>query len=308
MSRRFIQYNMWKNCRNHCEFCFNRGYKTSDTKDKIRILDFVINQLNLSETDSYNEIGFIGGEFFDNQLDDPTVKEKFYHMFEICKDRINRGVLDKICVATSLIFDPNRQLIPFIDFLKKLGILQYTLFCTSYDLKYRFHSEQDLKIWEENMLEIPKLLDGKTIHTEIIISQFLIDAVNEGKFDFLEFCKKFNTSIDFIEPTFTDYFDTREEFITALPDFFPKRREFIKFIKKYSDLGIIDLDRFLSIKLRSDTSYYDLNGTWVKLDDRWHTNVRRLNKNGQIMKVQSYVDSDKLMLEDVRIINESGRQ
>lgn len=307
MERRFIQYNMWKNCKNHCEFCFNRGYKTSDVQDKLRILEFVTDKLKSSETDSYNEIGFIGGEFFENQLEDPRVKDGFYNLFNLCKERVEKGLLDKIYVATNLIYDMSEYLIPFISFLKKLDILDKTLFCTSFDLKYRFHKKEDLEIWKSNMHEIQKYLDGKKVHTEIIVSQFFIDAVNSGEFDILEFVKEFNTSVDFIEPTFTEYFSSREEFMKDLPDFFPKRSDFINFVKKYSDLGIIDLNAFLSIKLRSDTSYYDLNGKWVKLDNRWTTNVRRVTKTGEIMKVQSYSDSDALMLKDVEMLSEGGR-
>lgn len=307
MERRFIQYNMWKNCKNHCEFCFNRGYKTSGTQDKLRILEFVTNKLKSTETDSYNEIGFIGGEFFENQLSDQKVKEGFYNLFNLCKERVEKGLLDKIYVATNLIYDMSEYLIPFISFLKKLNILDKTLFCTSFDLKYRFHKKEDLELWKSNMHEIKKYLDGKKVHTEIIVSQFFIDAVNSGAFDLLNFSKEFNTSVDFIEPTFIEYFSSREDFIKSLPDFFPKRSDFINFVKKYSDLGIIDLNAFLSIKLRSDTSYYDLNGKWVKLDNRWTTNVRRVTKNGEIMKVLSYSDSDALMLKDIEMLNENGR-
>lgn len=95
--------------------------------------------------------------------------------------------------------------------------------------------------------------------------------------------------------------------IQALPDFFPKRNDFIKFVKEYSDKGIIDINSFLSIKLRSDTSYYDLCGKWVKLDNRWNTNVRRILKNEQIMPVKSYSDSEALMLKDIEILSKYGR-
>lgn len=297
--RRFIQYNMWKNCRNHCEFCFNRGYKTSDTKDKIRILDFVNEKLVDTETDAYNEIGFIGGEFFDNQLDDPTVKDKFYHMFETCADRIEKGQVDKVYVATSLIFDPHKHLLPFVEFIKKLGIENNTLFCTSYDVRYRFHTPEDLKIWEDNMKLLRSVL-SKPIHTEIIVTQAFLDAVNSGLFSIPDFVKKYDTYVDYIEPTASEFYETRQEFVDALPDFFPRREDFIKFIQEYGiEKHQISVESFMSVKLRSDTSYYDLNGRWIKMDNRWTTNVRRVDKNGNVKPVDSYVDSKAKMLEDV---------
>ena len=41
----------------------------------------------------------------------------------------------------------------------------------------------------------------------MIVSGFFIDAVMNGSLDLLDFCDKYKTSIDFIEPTFIDYFD-----------------------------------------------------------------------------------------------------
>ena len=64
--RHFIQFNMWKNCKNHCEFCFNRGCRLSDDNDKLDIVHFVRDKLNDKSIEDYNEIGFIGGEFFDD--------------------------------------------------------------------------------------------------------------------------------------------------------------------------------------------------------------------------------------------------
>ena len=301
--RRFIQYNMWKNCNNGCDFCFNRGYKKSTVEEQLGILEFTKNRLLDEESREYNEIGFIGGEFFDNQIDDERVCNGFYELFDICKNKRERGELDKICVATSLIFDTERHLKPFIRYLKDIGILDMTLFCTSYDTKYRFHTEEQLRTWEYNMKDIRKMLDNR-IHTEIIVSQFFIDDVESGKFSIPRFQEEFDTSIDYIEPTFIDYFNSREDSIRELPDFFPRRKSFIDFVRKHClELGEIDISRFLSIKLRSDTSYYQLaSGEWIKIDDRWRKGIRRIDKNGDTKTIFSYSDSDRCMTEDVLIL------
>lgn len=57
---------MWKNCNNNCDFCFNRGFKKSCVAEQIEILDFTLSKLMSPEADEYNEVGFIGGEFFDD--------------------------------------------------------------------------------------------------------------------------------------------------------------------------------------------------------------------------------------------------
>lgn len=305
--RHFIQFNMWKNCRNHCEFCFNRGYKLSTDNDKLEIIKFVQNKLEDRKILNYNEIGFIGGEFFDDQLNSYEVKNKFYKLFEQCKKLKDSGTLDKICVATSLVFDINAHLLDFIQYLKKLDLLNITLFCTSYDCKYRFHSENDLKTWQKNMKLLSKLVPNK-VHTEMIVSGFFIDSVMSKKLDLLDFCNKYHTSIDFIEPTFIDYFDDMPATIKQLPDFFPRRQQFIDFVKEYAlNKKIIDINRFLSIKLRSDTSYYQLeNKSWTVLDDRWKNGIRRIDKHGKCKRIVSYSDSDTSMIDDLEILKMSS--
>ena len=71
---RFLQFNLWKDCNNNCEFCFYRGHKLLSNEKKISSINFVKERLlDLEESDFYNEIGFIGGEFFDNQIEDESV-------------------------------------------------------------------------------------------------------------------------------------------------------------------------------------------------------------------------------------------
>lgn len=305
-TRKFIQFNMWKNCNNNCRFCFNRGQKKSDTLDKLEILRFVKNKLLHEDILQFNEIGFIGGEFFDIELDDEQIKTKFYELFNICKTLYDNGTLEKICIATHLIYDINIHLIPFIKFLKEINLFDITLFCTSYDTVYRFKNTKDCELWKSNMLYISKNFNTK-IHTEVIITKNLIEQIESNIFDILEFEKTYNTKIDFIEPTFIEYFSSKAETLNKLPDFFPSRSQFIDFIYKYAiNLKIIDLQRFLSIKLRSDRSYYKLDsGKWIQIDNRWTTGVRRVDKNGIPQLVYSYSDSDKNMIDDVEELRSS---
>ena len=55
-----IQFELWKNCTNGCNFCFNKGCTCSTKKDKIRILKEVYYRLERLNYDYYDKIGFIG--------------------------------------------------------------------------------------------------------------------------------------------------------------------------------------------------------------------------------------------------------
>ena len=147
---KFIQYQLWQDCRNGCKFC---SEKMQPSINKIVGLTHTLNKLDDPEVFDYQEVGFIGGELFDNQLDDPEVRELFYELFR----KVSKMHFDKIYIATALIYDINVYLIPFLNFIKELGIMDKVLLCTSYDLKYRFNKPGKKELWENNMLELYKL-------------------------------------------------------------------------------------------------------------------------------------------------------
>ena len=94
----FIQYELWKCCSIGCKFCCNKGQKDIN---KIDSLNFVLSKLEDPEILNYDEIGFIGGEFFNNELKDNLVCDLFYKVFE----KVASLHFNKIYITTSLIFN-----------------------------------------------------------------------------------------------------------------------------------------------------------------------------------------------------------
>lgn len=298
---KFIQFELWKNCNNKCTFCEHLFDPVSDDNQKIIDLQYFISELQQPFIDQYNVIGFIGGEIFDNQINNQNVKRYFYQLFNICAEKKIRGKLKKIYIATSLIYNIDKYLIPFIHYLSKLDLLDITYFCTSYDLKYRFHTDYHHQLWCNNVLELNKQLINK-IHVEIILTQTLINAVLNNTFDISHFYNKYNVDIDFIEPSFISKLETKENTSTYILDFFPTRTSFLKFLKYVHDYNIIDLDMFLSMKLRSDALYFRISKTnkLIKVINRVNNNLRKYDVNGNPVNIQSYIDSDCLMYNDVQ--------
>lgn len=289
MENRFIQYELWKDCRNGCKFCFNKG---QPDLNKINSLNFVLKKLDEDEVNDYNEVGFIGGEFFDTQLENKEVRELFYSLFEKIS-RMNK--FDKIYITTSLLFDPSNYLIPFLDFLKSLNILDKVLLCTSFDLKYRFHTEQRKQLWEKNMLLMNQLFPQMKLHVEIILTQFFIDAVLNDTFNIEEFQEKFNARIDYIEPASGFYYIDKKEMNNVLPDFFPTKSSFMKFLDKVAiQSNQIDLRTFLSMDVRSNTVYCYLDGKLLYLSDRrkTHKGFADVQTDSKIKYEIGFIDSD----------------
>ena len=53
---KFIQYQLWQDCRNGCKFCSERCQKLVDKK---LALDFTINKLDDPEVFDYEEVGIM---------------------------------------------------------------------------------------------------------------------------------------------------------------------------------------------------------------------------------------------------------
>ena len=258
---KFLQYELWKDCKLGCKFCCNKG---APDLNKIESLNFVLSKLDEDETHDYNEVGFIGGEFFNDELKDNKVKELFYKIFE----KLSKMHFSKIYFTTALIFDMNKYLIPFLDYLKELGILNKCLLCTSYDIAYRFYTKEREDLWKNNMLKLHEIYPELRVHTETILTQFFIDAVNNDSFSITDFCNKYHTRIDYIEPGSGLYYHDKTDCSADLPGFFPTKSSFIKFIQKVIKNGEIEPETFLSMELRSSKLYYIDDGRRFTFEDR----------------------------------------
>lgn len=293
---RFLQFEVWKDCRNGCKFCFNRGLRD---KDKLKSLDFISKKLDDPVVDSFNEIGFIGGEFFDNQLADEPVRNNFKDIFKKVIKKINVGKVNKVYVTSSLIFKDDSTMIDFFDFIRNTKTLDKFLLCTSYDTVGRFHTEQNLGYWERNMETLHTRYPEMKLHTEIIITQDFIEKVLDGKFDILEFKKRFNTDIDYLEPNTGSFYDGKVEFDKNVPKFLPKRRDFIRFLNKTCVKDkTIELFKLFSKKIRSDLIYLILNGEHVEICGR-RNGSRLMGLNLPILPRFGYIDSDIDIADDV---------
>ena len=299
---KFIQFELWKNCNNKCKFCEHLFDQVSTDEQKIIDLQYFNNELIQPFIDNYNVIGFIGGEFFDDQINNNNVKQLFYDLFVKCAQKKYRNKIDKIYIATSFIYNINKHLLSFIEFLKRQNLLDIVYFCTSYDLKHRFHTNYHHQLWSNNVKYLNKILTTK-IHVEIILTKTLIDAILNAKFNVNTFKKEYNVDVDFIEPSFISQLKDKQSTHNFVSDFFPTRSSFIKFIKYAYDNGIIDIDSFLSMKLRSDALYFRVSNTnkLIKVVNRVDDNLRKYDINGNPINIQSYCDSNILMIDDVNI-------
>lgn len=288
----FIQFELWKDCSLGCKFCCN---KNQPKIDKIESLHYVLDILNSEEIKNYNEIGLIGGEFFNGELDNPEV----YTLFNKILETISLLDFDKIYITTALMFDLTKFL-NFVSILKNLKLIDKTLICTSYDTKYRFYTKEREELWKNNMKFLCKNFPELRVHTEIILTQSFINEVLENRFNICEFEKEFNTKIDFIEPSSgLGYYD-KIEASNEMPDFFPTKSSFIQFLKKSIENNWINLDTFLSMELRSNKLYFIADGKRMVADNRREGDGKCPIPNAKVKYDTGFIDSNTSMSEVVR--------
>lgn len=198
-------------------------------------------------------------------------------------------------------YDMQQYLIPFLNNLKKLKILEKVLLCTSYDLKYRFYTKEREDLWKNNMLTLHKLYPELKLHTETVITQYFIDAVLNDDFSITEFCNTYHTRLDYIEPTSGLYYKDKQECMKDIPDFFPTKDSFIDFMMKTGvESNEIDLKTFLSMEIRSNKLYYLDEGIRCVSANRRENDGMIVPKDSSIKYEIGFADSDDNMPELVR--------
>lgn len=287
----FIQYQLWQDCSNGCKFCSERN---PHSVDKLETLEFVMNKLDDPEVLNYDEVGVIGGEIFDYQLNHPNVKVKFYHLIT----KICRMHFKKIYIATNLIYDMDKYLVPFLKYLRAAYQQDKILICTSYDTKWRF-TEEKKKLWHDNMLRLQKEFPDFATHIEIILTGDFIDNVLENNFDIKYFSNYYNSRVDYIEPASGMYYADKAELQAVCPNFFPTKEQFMRFLKKTCiEDKSVDIRCLISYQIRASRIYHLDQGQYVCYEDRRQPGFRVQCLDETRKYELGLIDSDESM-EDI---------
>ena len=299
--KRFVQFELWKECHSGCKFCFNNGMPDCDKLWSLR--DCIDRIQNDPIVALYNEIGFIGGEFFSGkEIQNPAVKHTFYELLDTVTDSPNRW--QKLYITTSFLYADLTHLFECLDYLKRKGFLERLLLCTSYDTIYRFHNDNGLRLWERNVDTVHERYPEVSIHVETIVTQDFCERVLDGRFSIPEFQKRFNVSVDYLEPNTGSFPGTKEAFNLALPRFLLKRRTFLRFLHKvFVESPCVDPVNFFNRGIRADCVFNTYGNRRVEILGRHHN-----GKTGDasyyavtgIKPAFGYVDSNINIREDTR--------
>lgn len=296
-----IQFELWKNCTNGCDFCFNKGLPCSSKEDKIRILKEVKYRLARLNYEYYNKIGFIGGELFGNQLEDEEVFIEFYKLFEMCIYLLQENKINQINFTSNLFAVDNSRMYQILDLIKSSGLLDKFELCTSWDSKYRF-KQDNLSIWHKNIMYIKENYPELQTHIEILPTQDFCEKCLSGEFDYDKFKAMYNSAIDYSDLNSGFYYKDKFEMQKEVPDFFPKRSTFLKWVRKGLSENWFKIEDICNYNIFFNELYMlDKTNHFIQYIRHGHDEQMPYGKINQ----SDYIDSDVPMYKDLeRIKNE----
>lgn len=174
-----IQFELWQDCHFGCKFCSLGRVKTSD-QFKLENLHKASTTIMTYEKGQYDVIGFIGGEFFNGEMDD-RLFTKFCELMTVANDRVENGYIKEIWLNVSLMNKFPEQLKHILNYILKHHDKLWLL--TSYDTVGRFHNKEMFENWENNLQFIHKTYPEIRTNITTIITDDFIDKYISGEFD-----------------------------------------------------------------------------------------------------------------------------
>ena len=141
-------------------------------------------------------------------------------------------------------------------------------------------------------------------NTTMILTGDLIEKFISNEFSFTNFMQEYNTALFFKQPS-EGSFSTKEELQSLLPNFFPTRRMFLMFLKKFSQENPELYDKLYNIKYRADLLYRNFNDNRQMVanqrvkNSKQETLVEAEAKQlacGHLASYAGYIDSKKCMI------------
>ena len=310
-----LQLELWHECNSGCKFCYLKGYNGIASNDlKIYALKQAIktiSDLSLYTEKGYNVLGYIGGEFFQGQQNTEEIRQLFLELMDKTNWLRNNGYIDSVWIYATMTIGDQKDLYTT---LERFDTKKNFWLLTSYDTIGRFHTQKMEDNWKYHMKNISKLYPDIRFNITSILTGDLLDKYIRDEISFKKMQEEYKSTF-FFKQCGTFQNKTIKEVNEELPNFIPRRDQFLNFLKKFYKEESKDMwDRLMNIDYRADALYrmYDTFGRNMVLYTRNKetgveeckgTEEYHLNpKCGHMTTYQAYCDSDECMLCDKTLV------
>ena len=302
-----VQYGMWGSCPNHCAFCLR---KDREQLPKERILwEIEQTKKNINIVDWKNKfsdgISLLGGELF--HFTDKDILDAFMTLIDDIIEKVLKvSDTSMFSCVTNGLYNPD-FLYRVIDRLRSEIDMNRIDIHFSYDLRYRFDSEESRQLVIKNILDFQKRYNH-TVVVQMILTQRVINLCREGIWspNFFETEEIPGTILSFLYPH--PIWDGSKTETKTLEDFNFTRADLLWFMSWLKNHNERCYHSFISSTKHSGTYKYtgrfdkDLDGTveLPKLTD----GKEELLDCGHSKLYQCYSDSKKCMQCDLENFDE----
>lgn len=301
-----IQFELWPDCNTRCKFCYLCN-QTTDNEFKLKAIDYAFNKLSSVSKEEFETIGFIGGEFFQGQLNS-EIKESFMKLMLLSNDLLSKGYVDNLWLTSSMIIGDQSDLYAVLDLLK--NNLSKVWVLTSYDTIGRFHTQQLERNWKNNVCKLKQLYPNVNLNVTMILTKHLMDKYLENQIDFEEFKKLYNCDLYFKAPDLQrGRYKSNLEMNSYIPSFFPDRDTAIKFFVKMKQNDYACWNKLFDINYRADILIKNINEEVIRDKTNYnelYNNEDHLMKCGHFYSYNSYVQENGCILCDKLQIDRIG--
>jgi len=186
-----IQYGLFPNCSNRCKFCLIKEREFFSMDQVISELDKVIKNIDYIDWENKFDAGIslLGGEIY--YITDEKYRQKFLELIDTIIEKIlkvSKNPNVRFSTVTNGIYNPENLLFPAIDKIADAVGISKVDVNFSYDLKYRYSSEEDRLLVLENINKFHERYNYIT-GVQMVLTQHLIEKVKAGEFDVNDFEK-----------------------------------------------------------------------------------------------------------------------
>ena len=332
-----LQFELWQTCNSKCTFCYlGESNLCTPIELKLKAVNDAIAFLSDEKKIApYNTVSYIGGEFFQGQLDTLELKDKFFDLMHKTAELQISGKMKEVWIMCTLTIGDQEDLYTSLNILNeayisagKPELMNQVWIVTSYDTIGRFHTQKMLDNWKYHMQYIREVYPAIHFNTCTILTQNLITKYLNDEWSFHDFMNKYHTAMFFkqpspgaIKPSIQNGTDlelimsAKQEMEKRLPGFFPKREDFLQFLIKFKDDCPDIWNKLFNIQYRADDLYRNFNDDEKRMlhnhrakdkksevDEDNGTLDSKTASCGHSLNYSAYIDSDECMICDREFI------
>lgn len=314
------QFELWTQCNNNCSYCYLGDKKfRNDKQEKLANMQFAIDWMNnFDHYKEYDNASFIGGEFFQGQLNDADVRKKWFSMLEVLKDRMENDFITSSWWSATLTIGDQQDLVDSLKMFEGVADSHKQIWIvTSYDTIGRFHNQKMLDTWKANLLKIKSMFPWIFINTCMIMTGDFCDKVVSGELDLYEISNTFSTSL-FLKPTYAinaigvkcddSYMKVKQDINKRIPNFYPRREQILQLFSYLKENCPDIFEHVIEQKYRADNLYREENDGSYRNRERSRDNSKQddlgINTCGHSLGYRCYIDCDDCIVCDKNLIGD----